>query len=230
MVHSPATQSPSRPRRTQQERKEATRRRLLDSTLECLVEQGYAQTTTQAVAQRAGLSQGAIFKHFATKAELLAAAAEHLFPRLIAEYREKLTHLPQGEERVARSIQLLWSLYHRPELLAVLELYMAARTDRELASALGSVDPPHRRSLHRAARQLFPEAAASHPEFDAFIELVLSAVQGATVGGVALPPNPDHRHMLELLTHFARPMLSGGPPWPKHSPPISPPSRSPRSL
>jgi AcrR family transcriptional regulator len=169
------------------------------------VERGHAHTTTQAIVQRAGTSQGALFKHFPTKAALLAAAVEYLLPRLISDYRAELASLPTGvQERLARAIELLWSIYHQPELLAALELYVAARTDAELARALGAVDPPHRRHLHRVARELFPEVAATLPHFDALVELILNAVQGAAIGGLALPAPPDHRPMLSLLIQLSR--------------------------
>ncbi|OJH34867.1 TetR/AcrR family transcriptional regulator [Cystobacter ferrugineus] len=192
-------------RRTQQERRDSTRQKLLDATVECLVELGYARTTTIAVAQRAEVSHGALFKHFPTKAALLAAAVERLFPRLIARYRAELADLPAApEDRIAEAIERLWFIYQRPELLAAIELYVAARTDAELAAALSVVDPPHRRHLHHVARELFPEVADAHPGFDSLVELILNAVQGAAVGGAALPPNPDHRGMLTLLVQLSR--------------------------
>jgi len=201
-----------RARRTQQERRDATRLKLLDATLECLMELGYARLTTLAVAQRADVSQGALFKHFPTKAGLLGAAIEHLFPRLIDEYRAGFNGLPAApEERIAEAIERLWRIYQRPELLAAIELYVAARTDPELASALSVVDPPHRRHLHLVARELFPDVAATQPGFDALIELILNAVQGAAIGGAALPANPDHPRMLALLTQFARRAFSSSP-------------------
>ncbi|MFL5356318.1 TetR/AcrR family transcriptional regulator [Archangium sp.] len=208
---SPGSEASPRARRTQQERRDSTRLKLLDATVECLVELGHARTTTLAVAQRAGISHGALFKHFPTKAGLLGAAVEHLFPRLIAEYRSGLEDLPAlapAGDRVAQAIERLWSIYQRPELLAAIELYVAARTDSELASALSGVDPPHRRHLHRVARELFPDVASTHPDFDAIIELILNAVQGAAVGGVALPANPAHSQMLALLVRFARTAFS----------------------
>ncbi len=206
------SQTAPRLRRTQQERRDATRLKLLEATIECLVELGYARTTTLAIAQRAGISHGALFKHFPTKADLLGAAVEHLFPRLISEYRSGLdAPSSPGRDRVAQTIERLWSIYQRPELLAAVELYVAARTDTELASALSSVDPPHRRHLHRVARELFPDVASKHPDFDAIVELILNAVQGAAVGGVALPANPDHRQMLTLLVQLARSAFSSPP-------------------
>ncbi|MFY0521900.1 TetR/AcrR family transcriptional regulator [Archangium gephyra] len=209
---SPELEAAPRVRRTQQERRDTTRLKLLEATVECLVELGYARTTTLAVAQRAGISHGALFKHFPTKAGLLGAAVEHLFPRLITEYRSTVdATVPSPGDRVAQAIERLWSIYQRPELLAAIELYVAARTDAELASALSSVDPPHRRHLHRVARELFPDVAATHPGFDAIIELILNAIQGAAVGGVALPANPDHRQMLALLVQLARSAFSAPP-------------------
>ena len=199
---SPLEADAPRPRRTQQARREATRGKLLDATIEVLVELGYARLTTIEVAKRAGLSQGALFTHFATKAELLGAAVEHLFPRLIQDYRARFD--AAGGDRVAAAVELLWGMYQRPELQAAIELYVAARTDAELRATLARVEGPHRENLHRAAREMFPEVAASHPDFSGAIELALDAVQGAAVGGVARPDDPAHRRMLDALTRFLR--------------------------
>ncbi|MCE9670954.1 TetR/AcrR family transcriptional regulator [Myxococcus stipitatus] len=192
------------PRRTQQERRETTRRKLLDATIETLVELGHARLTTVEVAKRAGVSQGALFTHFDTKEELLAAAVEHLFPRLIQDYLAGVGARPSGKDRIASAVDMLWAAYQRPELQAAIELYVAARTDTALQVALAAVDGPHRRNLHRVARELFPEAAAEHPDFDAVVELALDAVQGAAVGGSARPDDPAHRRMLDALTRFMR--------------------------
>ncbi len=194
----------ARPRRTQQERREGTRRKLLGATIETLVELGYARLTTIEVAKRAGLSQGALFTHFATKAELLGAAVEHLLPSLIRDYRERFAAVPREGDRIAASVELLWGMYQRPELQAAIELYVAARTDEELRASLARVEGPHRERLHAVAREMFPEAAAAHPDFSGAIELALDAVQGAMVGGVARPEDPAHRRMLGALTRFLR--------------------------
>src|SRR5687768_1186586 len=109
-------------RRTQAERREATRQKLLDATVALLVEAGYARTTTIAVAQRAGTSQGALFKHFPTRGALLGAAVESLFPRLISEYRSVLSRVPPQGDRAGAAVELLWAVYQRPELQAAVEL------------------------------------------------------------------------------------------------------------
>ncbi|XXF78709.1 TetR/AcrR family transcriptional regulator [Myxococcaceae bacterium GXIMD 01537] len=200
----PLPEEPARVRRTQQERRETTRRKLLESTIETLVEVGYARVTTIEVARRAGLSQGALFTHFATKSELLGESVEYLFPKLIEDYRVRFDTLPAGGDRVAAAVELLWEMYQRPELQAAIELYVAARTDEDLRDTLSRVEGPHREALHRVAREMFPEAAVGHPDFSAAIELALDAVQGAMVGGVARPDDPAHRRMLDMLTRVLR--------------------------
>src|SRR5579885_518127 len=119
--------------RQPQERAVATRAALLDASLECLVERGYAATTTIETARRAGVSRGAQLHHFPTKAELLTAAVEHLLSRRLAEFRKAMANLEPGADRVDSAIDLLWSMFQGPTFVAWAELWMAARTDPELA-------------------------------------------------------------------------------------------------
>src|ERR1700682_1902920 len=69
-------------RRSQAERSATTRDALLDATIACLVEDGYANTTTSRVAERAGVSRGAHLHHFQTRRESARRArAERAGPR-----------------------------------------------------------------------------------------------------------------------------------------------------
>jgi AcrR family transcriptional regulator len=190
-------------RRTQQERRSESRARLLEAAIECLVEQGWAHTTTSDVARRAGLSQGALFKHFPTKAELVAGAAGQLFAALVAEYRAAFAEIAETLDRSAAAIDLLWRIFRQPRLQAAFELYVVARTDAELARSLAPVAEQHRENLRRHARELFPEAA-SRPEFPVVVDLVLDAMQGAALGHASLPANPGHVRVLAFLTDLAR--------------------------
>ena len=65
-------------RRTQAERRAATRSALLDAALACLVEEGYANLTTRNVAERAGVSQGTQMHYFPTRARFVAEAVRHV--------------------------------------------------------------------------------------------------------------------------------------------------------
>jgi AcrR family transcriptional regulator len=164
-------------RRTQRERRDETRAKLLDATLACLAELGYARTTTTEIVQRAGVSQGALFKHFASKAALLSAAVEQLFDGLVSDYEATFAELP-GD--AAHAFDLLWEFFTGDKLAIAFELYLAARTERALQSALEPVVRRHRAALLAHARLLFPEAA-KQPEFDAWIDLMMMAMEGLVV-------------------------------------------------
>lgn len=68
-----------RPRRSQVERSEEMRGRLARAAFEVIAERGHSAYRTAAVAERAGVSQGAQVHHFATKDALTLAAVEHAF-------------------------------------------------------------------------------------------------------------------------------------------------------
>lgn len=124
--------------RTQQERSSRTRALLLDATVDCLVELGYARTTVIEICQRAGLSRGAQQHHFTTKAELMTSALEHLFTRLADKILD--ADLPTGPGRLEKGIDLLWEAYSGTLSTAAVELWVAARTDEELRRHLLPVD------------------------------------------------------------------------------------------
>jgi len=59
--------------RTQQQRREEMRARLLDAAIATIVEVGYARASAAVIARRAEVSDGALFKHFATMGDFMAA-------------------------------------------------------------------------------------------------------------------------------------------------------------
>jgi AcrR family transcriptional regulator len=197
------------PRPPQQARSLATRRRLLDATVAVLLDLGLAATSTPEVCRRAGVSQGALFKHFGSKSALLAAAVAHLFRELVDDYRGAFAAIADCEDRIGGAVQLLWSTFTGPRLGVAFELYGAARSDPELRAALAPVLEEHRRSLRREARALFPEAAQQDRDFDAVIDLILSAMQGAALGRMVLGDDPSHHHELTVLEALARREIEG---------------------
>ena len=164
---------------TQAERRAGTQVKVLDATVDALVAVGYAGTTTPEICRRAGVSQGSIFRYWATKGDLLAAAAEHLLTRVTADYESGFQGRRVG---VREALEALWAVYRTPDLMAAVELYVAARTDPELAAALQRVEPGHRANLQRIAMSVLDPSVAARPDAAALVELALAAVQGASVG------------------------------------------------
>lgn len=141
-------------RTPQQERSRATQARLLESTVECLVERGWSGTTTTVVAARAGVSRGAQLHHYPTKSELVMAAVEHLAERRAAEIRQEAAVLPAGPQRLDRVVDMLAAAFTGPLFVAALEVWVAARTDPDLRAALIPLEARVGREMHRLAVDL----------------------------------------------------------------------------
>jgi AcrR family transcriptional regulator len=202
----PLAAAPERPR---QARSLATRARLLDAAIETLVAQGYAALTTTEVCRRAGLSQGALFKHFESKAGLVGALAERLFSALIEDFRAGFAGAGAPGDRLGAVLEQLARSFREPRLLAALELYTAARTDAVLRAQLAPVLARHRANLLREARDLFPRAAEANRDFDAIVDTVIAALQGAALGGLATSDPEPTRRSLVWLERLLRAELEG---------------------
>jgi AcrR family transcriptional regulator len=149
-------------RRTQEERRASTRKRLMAATIESLIECGYNGATTLEIERCAGVSRGARIHHFPTKASLLAAAVDHLYDRISGSYAEAFgTPLPgiSDAQRVRTGLRAMWNLFRERDHAAVIELNVAARTDDELRQCLQEVGDRHRTLAIEAAAQLFGVSA-----------------------------------------------------------------------
>jgi AcrR family transcriptional regulator len=146
-----------------QARSVATRTALLDAALESLVERGYAATTTIETARRAGVSRGAQLHHFPTKSQLLTAAVEHLLDRRLAEFRDTFARLDPNADRLDAAADLLWSMFEGPAFAAWVELWIAARTDPELAAAVTEMDLRFTEESRAMFLQLFPPEDGGDP-------------------------------------------------------------------
>ena len=194
------------PRRVQ-ERSLATRAALLDAAIDSLVERGYAATTTIETARRAGVSRGAQLHHFPTKAELLATAVEHLFDRRLAEFREAFAAIDPRADRLDAALDLLWSMFQGPAFVAWTELWVAARTDPELARTVIAVERRFTDETRTMFAELFPDEAA-----DGLLDDIGRAFAFALMGGVALQrlfphgerPASDYVDALKAIFHLVR--------------------------
>lgn len=189
-----------------QERALATRAALLDAALDCLVEEGYAATTTIEVARRAGVSRGAQLHHFPTKAELLTAAVGHLLERRTAEFRKAFADAEPGADRLHTAIDVLWSMFQGPTFVSWAELWLAARTDPDLRRTVLDMDRRFVSEGQVIFAEVFPPEAGVDPWFYEFG----LAFAYALMDGLALQrlvPRDDQipaEHFIEALKNIAQ--------------------------
>lgn len=133
----PKAEPAVRTRRTQEERSEAMRKRLLDATIQCLQLDGYAGTTVSKIIERAQVSRGAPVHHFPSKAALIAAAAKRLTQRIYIQMGKAVMRLQVSDDRLHDLIYTSWKeVFNQPEHIALNELLRASQHDPELAAIM----------------------------------------------------------------------------------------------
>lgn len=76
------------------------RRRVEKVALELFAKRGVAETTTRTIAQAAGLAEGTLYRHFATKEELAVTLFLDAAGRLLTSMEEALEKRSEPEEQV----------------------------------------------------------------------------------------------------------------------------------
>lgn len=153
----------------------------MDAAIDCLVEEGYAKTTTRRIAERAGVTPGALRHHFASKAELLGETTRHIAAKTAKEMlAQGIPSAPSIQLRHEELLDRMWEMYKGPLFQAALELAVAARTDPELREHRVGAQHETARWIESGAHILQPELA----DGPGFTELI--ATGQATMRGLAL--------------------------------------------
>ncbi len=140
----------ARPRRTQEERSQETRAKLLKAAAELLREQGYAQLTTEAVSNRAGVTNGARAYHYASKLDLIVATAEHIHRANMTIGYDMLARSMIDGDPVEAYVEFCSTLYFDPDFIAFNEVSSAARTDPDLLARLLPMVAEYRQLIEHA--------------------------------------------------------------------------------
>ncbi len=170
-----------------------TRANLVAATTALIGEVGYARATTKLIAQRAGVAEGTIYRHFPDKEQLFFAAILERNAPLI----EWLADLPgrAGTDTVRAN---LLEVLRRMAVLRndLLPLELAIRADPELMRR-------HHESRLRAAAE---EGALPGPP--GFVAAYLAAEQA--LGRIRSDLDPMATAIVILATHIGVAMVPGG--------------------
>lgn len=125
------------------------------------------------------MSHGALFNHFGSRHELMAACVDEVLPRFVSEGTDKLLTLAASPERpIQQVVDLLWVQFSGPTMQAVRELMMAGRTNDTLSASIQQLDTAVRNANARLASLLVPELAGN-PHLPGIVGLTVAAIDGA---------------------------------------------------
>ena len=151
-------------RRTQAERSETTIGELLEAAEQRFTERGYASTSIEDIVRAAGVTRGALYHHFESKAAVFRAVFERQQQRLVASQIEELIDEPDVWVQIRRGCETYLAATLAPAIrqISILDAptalgwdtmreiesrYLLALLDQSLAQAeeLGRTHPGDRR-------------------------------------------------------------------------------------
>jgi AcrR family transcriptional regulator len=168
-------------RRSQAERRDTTRRALIEAAIAILNEGGFNAATAIAVAARAGVTRGAVQHHFGTTQALLVAVMRHV--SRARDEREQPAPCPPRplRERVGVLIQEYRLLYDGQDGIALLEIWLGAGHDEALRQQVEAL--MHRITERRLDhwRGVLADIALSDAEIVTLRGVMVSTLRGAAI-------------------------------------------------
>jgi AcrR family transcriptional regulator len=178
-----------------EEKKEGTRRRLLDAASRVFAQRGFAAATLDEIAAAAGLTKGAVYSNFDGKADLAIAVLERRFDELIELFAHVDSTASLDEQFRLSGKLLVAELDHAvPWFQLELECTVAATRNSELLQRLRARGETMRATVAGALQEHFGDAADS-----ALPAAAMASALIALVNGVALERLKDPATMPEDL-------------------------------
>lgn len=187
--------------RTQQQRREETVGRLLQACIDTIIEVGYARASAAVITKRAGMSVGALFRHFETMGDFMAATAFEVLRRQLETFTKRVAAIPADQPALEAALAILRDITGGPTNAVLYELMIAARTDDKLKATLQHVLEQYGAKIYDVARGM--PGAESFPEetFPVVVALLTNVFDGAAiVRGVLPQPDIEEQRIAVLST------------------------------
>ncbi|QCP49610.1 TetR/AcrR family transcriptional regulator [Trinickia violacea] len=178
-VSKPEPSRRTSPRRTQEERSDATRRRIIQSAMRLLYKKGFRATNLQDIARGARVTLGALQHHFASRQVLM----ERLIDEVMAPLSDDGVVWPPLdlplEKRAREFVRLAWqTIYGVPSYVAAWSLFFGCKSSPEL---FARIDANRARSdpiFFARFVTCFPEIEAQHANPQQFAGFVFASLRG----------------------------------------------------
>lgn len=182
----------------QQEKSEATRRRICEGAAQCLFAHGYHGASIKQIVDYAGVSQGALQHHFPSKDDLVEATAEFLLNRSLKWFAIVKDQLAIDHDAFSDVIRRSWrEQFTTDEYGALLEVMTAARTDVTLRARIAPKLDNWRTSIESELRDILHPFAGSAENLTALLNISICMMTGLLVHEGLLGDEDRMNMMLE---------------------------------
>ena len=190
--------------RTQQQRREETIARLLDASIATIVELGYARASAAEITKRAQVSVGALFRHFDTMGDFMAATAYEVLRRQLESFTKQVAEIPPDRPAIEAVLTILRDITRGPANAVYYELMIAARTDAKLRATLQRVLTEYATKIYDAARSLPGAENVPEQTLAVLVATMTNTFDGAAMVRAVLPQPEIDAQQIPLLVSLLR--------------------------
>jgi AcrR family transcriptional regulator len=183
----------------QAQKSASTRNLIVEAAVRCFVELGYARTTTTVIAEKAGLSRGAMLHHFPSKLDIVRAAVDYLHAKRLRAFRKSMAQEPTDHDFVHAGVQQYWAHVKHPLFVAFFELAVAARTDKDLAAVLRPAQEAFEREWQQASLEVFPAWRDKGAKFELAFDLSRFLLDGMAINFLTHKESERDKRVLQFL-------------------------------
>lgn len=207
---SPADESPAR--RTQEERKAESERRIIRAAIELFASQGYLKTTMNQVGEAAGYTGGLVSHRFGSKEGLLRSALSHIFKRFNEDQLRPTTEAETATDALKAMIEIyLKEVTVRQSRIRALYVIMgeALGAVPEVQGEIAQLNDGFRKRLAGMVSDGIESGEfASGVDPQAAAILILGLLRGVTMQALADPKAIDLKQVVPLVQASALAGLS----------------------
>jgi AcrR family transcriptional regulator len=181
----------------------ARRREITTAALRCVARKGFRGTTVSNIIEESGLSAGAIYLHFASKAEIILAASDEFLGENIEAIKPLIDAAPAPHPVAIAGALVLPQLTREGPISSptILQMWAEAAIDPDMRKIANGILERFRSVVRRTATRWAHEVRGDPPEVAtgwaaAITPLVVGSTQGLVVQ-LAVDPETDIESYLE---------------------------------
>ena len=205
-------------RRTQGERSEEMRRRILDAAVDLLAQKGYAGFRTADVANAAGVSRGAQTHHFPSKDDLVVAVVAHVFARAGELGRKRARRVRSADEAIKVLLADSQEFFFSELFLIAMDLAIQGRVNHVTGSPLVQISAASRLPVEASWLAALIEAGVPAAVAEDLLWLTLSIVRGLAVRRLWQHDAPRFKRLFKLWRQMVAQYLAALGPDPARRP------------
>lgn len=170
-----------RSRRTQAERRETTRHRLIEAAVDTIYAAGFNAATVANISRRAGVTSGAFQYHFPERTDLLVEVIHAIRHRINEEMEAVASTGTSLAERVARICTADWRTCSGRHYIAAMQIQLGTMDEPQLAALIADAIREIERELAAKWVAAFPDVRFTARDLQAVRDVTLAAIRGMAI-------------------------------------------------